>query len=542
VKPSQENAHGFLCLVLHAHLPFVRHPEHASFLEEDWLFEAVTECYLPLLQVLEQLVDEGVPVRITLSISPTLASMLQDPCLQERYLRRIERICELAEQEVVRTRWTPGVHDLARRYRDLFQSARSAFDVRYRRDLLSAFRRLERAGALEIITSGATHGFLPLMLGMRSSWRGQIHPAVREHERVFGRPPAGIWLPECGYEEGIEEVLQEAGLRYFFVDAHGILFAEPRPRDGVFSPVRTPFGLAAFGRDLASSRAVWSAVCGYPGDPAYRDFYRDVAWELEYEYLRPYLHGDGRRSNLGIKYYRVTGPGEAKEPYDYDQACRKAREHAEDFLLRRREQIADLRSLMVRPPVVVAPFDAELFGHWWFEGPLWLAELIRAIARGPGDVALATPGEILDRFPLLQSCRPSTSSWGQGGYAETWLNPTNDWIYPHLHAAAERMAEMAGRWPDVATTPALRRRALRQACRELLLAQSSDWAFMMKAGTMVDYAGRRTQEHLLSFHRLYEEILRGDVDEAWLASLEARHNLFPELDYTVYAEPSHSIR
>ena len=220
---------GSLCLVLHAHLPFVRHPEYEDFLEEDWLYEAISETYIPLIDLCERLLRDAVPFRLTLSITPTLAAMLEDPLLRERYLRHVERLCRLSLLECERTRWLPAFHPLALRHLAFFTHCREVFADRWNGDLLRAFRVLQESGSVELITSGATHGFLPLMLGNRNLWRGQIRTAVREHERHFGRPPRGIWLPECGFEPGCDEILRENGLSYFFTEAHGLLLSQPRP-------------------------------------------------------------------------------------------------------------------------------------------------------------------------------------------------------------------------------------------------------------------------------------------------------------------------
>jgi 1,4-alpha-glucan branching enzyme len=202
-------------------------------------------------------------------------------------------------------------------------------------------------------------------------------------------------------------------------------------------------------------------------------------------------------------------------------------------MFNRERQIEYLASVMDRKPIVVAPYDAELFGHWWFEGPEWLDYLIRKVTYDQNIFKLITPGDYLDIYKRNQVSTPSLSSWGYKGYNEVWLEGSNDWIYPHLHKAAERMVELAKAYPS---TDGLRRRALNQAARELLLAQSSDWAFIMKTGTVVPYAVRRTKEHLWRFTKLYEDIRRDSIDEGWLSEMEYRNNIFPEIDYSVYAK------
>ena len=233
---------GYLALHLHAHLPFVRHPEYEDFLEEDWLYEAISETYLPLLRVFDRAADEGIPFRISLTMSPPLVAMLRDDLLMGRYARRLDMLCELAEKEVHRTRNDPTFHGLAQHYRHEFFELRTLFHDRHHRDLVGAFRRLEEAGRLELLTCGATHGFLPLMQRYPEAVRAQVAVAAAHHRRHFGKDPAGIWLPECGYFPGVEKVLAEENIRYFFVDTHGVIDATPRPRHGVYAPLYTPSG------------------------------------------------------------------------------------------------------------------------------------------------------------------------------------------------------------------------------------------------------------------------------------------------------------
>lgn len=525
---------GYLCLVLHAHLPFVRHPEYDDFLEEDWLYEAITETYIPLLEMMDGLERDGADWRLTMSVTPTLAAMLSDPLLQYRYVRNIDNLITLSAKEIERTRWQPEFHALAHMYHQRFQRAKDVFVKQYGNNLLHGFRRFFETGKLEIITCGATHGFLPLMDVNKNAVRAQVEIGCREFARHFGKRPQGIWLPECGYAPGVDEILRDCGIRYFFVDTHGVLYADPRPRYGVYAPIICPkSGVAAVARDHESSKQVWSAIEGYPGDYVYREFYRDIGFDLDYEYVKPHLHQMGIRSNTGIKYYKITGPGNHKEAYNVEAALAKAADHAGNFMYNREKQVEWLAGAMDRPPLILAPYDAELFGHWWFEGPDWINFLLRKIHWDQQNIKTITIPEYLDRHQRCQVTQPSFSSWGHKGYCEVWLEGTNDWIYRHLHEDADRMVELARNHADHGQP--LRKRALNQAARELLLAQSSDWAFIMKTGTMVEYARERTRVHVLNFNHLYDQIKRQEIDESWLNEIERRHNLFPDVDYRVYA-------
>jgi len=525
---------GYLALVLHAHLPYVRHPEHEHFLEEHWFFEAMTETYIPLLRVFEGLLRDGIDFRLTLSLSPPLVAMMRDPLLLSRYARRLDALVELGHREVERTRGDETFHRLALMYRDRLVHVRDTFR-RWEGDVPRALRAVEDAGMLEILTCTATHMFLPLADRNWAVCHAQIELAAREHARHFGRRPRGMWLGECGYVRGVDELLRESGVRYFFVDAHGLLFADRRPLYGVYAPVCCPTGVAAFGRDVESSKQVWSAEEGYPGDGVYRDFYRDIAWDLPLDAIRPWIHPDGIRHATGFKYHRITDrrlPLDRKEPYDPHAARERAAVHAGNFLFNRGRQVEFLAERMDRPPIVVAPYDAELFGHWWFEGPQFLDFLFRKLQYDQDTVTPITPSEYLARHPTNQVATPCTSSWGYRGYAEVWLNGANDWVWRHLHVMGERMVELARRHPEA---QGLRRRALTQAARELLLAQASDWPFIMKTGTTTPYAVRRITDHVTCFNALHDALAAGTLNEPWLKELEERDNLFPDLDYRVYS-------
>ena len=521
---------GYLSLVLHAHLPFVRHPEHEKFLEESWLFEAVTETYLPLLQIMDGWRRDQLAARITLSLSPTLCAMLLDPLLRARYARHLDGLIELAGKEIHRTHWDRAFRDQAWHYHDRFSRARQTWK-QYDGNLVHAFKQFQDEGRLEIITTAATHALLPLMAGHPASLRGQIFTARDHYRSCFGRDPRGIWLPECAYAGGVEEFLQVAGIRWFILDTHGVLHARPRPRNGTFAPIFTPNGVAAFGRDFDSSRQVWSKHEGYPGDPRYRDFYRDIGFDLDFDYVKPYLPSPDNRGFTGLKYYRITGAAGPKQIYQRDHALQAASTHAAHFLDERLAQVKQIAPLLDRPPIIVAPYDAELFGHWWYEGPEFLDFLARKLCNEQKILSLITPGEYLHRHETNQVATPGASSWGEEGYWRVWLNETNEWIYPHLQIAQEWMSGLAAKFP---TATGLTARALRQAARELLLAQASDWPFILRAGTSPDYARRRVKDHLLRFLALHEQLTVTQVDEKWLAEIESRDNLFPEVDWTYW--------
>ena len=517
---------GYIALLLHAHLPFVRHPEHERFLEESWLYEAITETYLPLIQILEGWRRDALQVRLTLTLTPTLCSMLLDPLLQDRFGRRLDGLIELAEKEMFRTHWDPALCPLAAEYRERFLRLRKTW-LGCDRNLVAAFRHFQEAGLIEIITCAATHAVLPLLAAHLPALRGQILTARDHYAACFGSEPRGIWLPECAYAPELEPVLVEANLRWFVLDTHGILRATPRPRCGVYAPVFTSNGLAAFGRDSQSAAQIWSRHQGYPGDPRYRDFYRDIGFDLDFDYLQPYLPSPDHRGFTGIKYHRITSHSDEKAVYDPAAARAAVAEHASHFVAVQAARLDHLAKLMAPPPLLVAPYDAELFGHWWHEGIEFLDAVVRRGRASGSAMTLITPSDYLRKHPTHQVASPSPSSWGEEGYWAIWLNEENQWILPHLRAAGERMTDLVRRFAWPAPVEA---RALRQAARELLLAQASDWPFILHTGAGPDYARQRVTEHLTRFTTIRDQLLAGTVNEEWLASIETQSNLFPEID------------
>ena len=395
---------GYWCPVLHAHLPYVRHPEYPEFLEEDWFFEALTETYVPLVRVLDGLLQDGVEYRLTMTLSPPLLSMMQDDLLVGRYHRYLDRLVELSHREIERTqRADARFTDVARFYAHEFSDIRRIFRDVYGSDIVRAFRKHRDAGKLEIITCGATHGFLPLMETVPQAVRAQVQVAVQHYRRVLGRDPSGIWLPECGYYPGVESYLREGG--------HPLQLPRVARPDSTRtrSPERAP--TLPWPRPAAScsSPATWSRRdrCGAPSraTPATTttaSSTRTWGGSCPRDYLADFLP-DGARKNLGLKYYRITGKVDLgdKQPYVRAWALEKAASHAGNFLENRQKQVEHLAGTIGRRPVVVSPYDAELFGHWWFEGPDFLNFLFRKMHHDQDVVKPVTPLEYLEREPEL---------------------------------------------------------------------------------------------------------------------------------------------
>ena len=508
---------GNLAIVLHAHLPYVRSEEPGS-LEEDWFFQALVECYLPLLGIFEEAHrSNNQNPKITVGLSPTLLSLLEDEVLKNRFEKWVEIRIEVLKS--LKTEQKQAASHLTNHLKVQLESWKNCNG-----DLIERFDKLQKAEVIDILTCAATHGYLPLLRENPEAVRAQLKTAVREHSRLFTNAPLGIWLPECAYYEGLDEILAESELRYAVLDGHGLLNANPRPRYGLYAPICTKRGVAFFGRDSESTLPVWSARDGYPGNPNYREFHRDLGWDLSIESLKK-IGIKGKRP-LGIKLFKISSKNtslENKQNYDPKAAQECVKKDAKNYLKDRKKQLLKLQESMQIEPLLIAPFDAELFGHWWFEGPEFLSQLF--INSKEEGVNFITLKEALKLKSRIQLCNPSPSSWGQGGFHNYWLNESNAWIVHQLSKAGSEMVNICSndKYKDSNI------KIVKQAGRELLLSQSSDWSFILKAGTTTELARKRINLHIKRFWILIdaikeeEEIIKTDV----LDKIEKEDCIFP---------------
>jgi len=558
------NPSGYLSLTLHAHLPYV--VNHGTWPHGiEWLHEAAAETYLPLLCVLRNLERDGIALHCNLNLSPVLLEQLAHPVFQAEFPHYLERKITAAGEDEAYFNTTGEQHfaETARFWHSFFSEALSDFEA-LGRDIIRGFREFDDKGMIELITCGATHGYMPL-LGTDESLRAQVRLAVDTHERHLGKRPRGIWIPECGYRPagkwaypvpatealpeaferiGVEQALSESGLEFFLVDTHLIeesaRVASPydrgKPRaqsvpvpQAAYRKLYQPYYVggayaekdskkrlvSVFPRDPRTGLQVWSGESGYPGDPAYLDFHK-------------------KRWPGGHRYWRVTGSHiemDKKEPYYPQQAAERVHSHASHFVQLIWEAL-ECSFGDAFPPVLSAPFDAELFGHWWFEGPQWIEAVARILHNYPAGIAMITGSEYLDRYPRGGSITMHEGSWGAEGTNHVWMNPETAWTYTQLYPAELYLREVctAGKWRE----SELGTRIVQQMCRELLLLESSDWQFLITTGAARDYAEMRFHDHHEEFNALksmWESIDSLSEEQLQrLAAIEERDSLFLEID------------
>lgn len=523
------NKTGYQIIHLHAHLPYVRHKNYEpKFLEENWLNEAILETYIPLILMFRKLKNENVSFKLSMTFTPSLLSMLGDEYLQKNFLEYINKLIELANKENKRTSFDPHLNYLSNFYLNKFEEYKKVF-LDLNQNIIEGFKEFVLSGNLEVITCTATHCFLPLFESEPSTVHAQIKIGKKLHTEVWGIDPRGIWLAECGYYSGVEKFLADQGIRYFFVDTHAIANSIPKPKYNVFAPVEVGSGVFAFARDIQSSSQVWSSIHGYPGDFRYREYYRDIGFDLEYDYIKNYIHPSGIRINTGIKYQRITGKSNYKEYYQPDWAIEACGNHAEDFFRSRILQAEKLKSENGQNPIIVSPYDAELFGHWWYEGPTFLEFLFKKIHFDQSKIETVHPMQAIGLLGKIQSVKMGFASWGEDGYADVWLNRGNSWIYRHIFECTIMMEALVHQYRN--TKEETKRRILNQMARELLLLQSSDWPFIMKMGTMVNYAEKRIKIHTNLFYKLHEELNSSSPNMDYVKNIEEEHPIFPNIKF-----------
>ncbi len=553
---------GRFLLCLHSHMPYVLSHGKSPH-GTDWIHESAAECYLPLLHALDRLHAEGIKPRWTINITPILAEQLEDPSFKQGFVdycqEKIDAAIEDQKKHALNgDAWMQG---LALMWQRMFSRAMEQFKHQWGRSIVDAFRFFQDQGLIEIITAGATHGYQPL-LATDESCRAQVTLGIQTYEKYFGRKPRGIWLPECAYRprydwkspvepgsvpwprKGTDEIVKEAGLEYFFVDSHMIrggqplgtyaanfpqlaemfarsskYFTPPAEARSEYEHYMLPSGVTVFARDPETTVKVWSGDVGYPGDPAYLEFHKQL-----YPSRLRYWRISEDKSDLG-----------RKQPYDPYAAFEKLHEHAEDLVRTLKGALAHYRGTTDRVGTLVAMYDTELFGHWWWEGPEFLYEVAKAIHRD-GSISMVSGSDVIDTDPARHLITLPEGSWGEGGYHYIWLNDANAWTWERLYPAERRLRAIIEEKGD---GPA--KEIIKQAARELLLAESSDWQFLISTQSAKDYSEVRFVDHIDRFNRLCEladSVHSGGIltaaEEEFIAECREKDNVFAELDLNIW--------
>ncbi|MDR0525914.1 MAG: DUF1957 domain-containing protein [Spirochaetaceae bacterium] len=520
MKPS------VIALTLNAHTPFIRSPDGSRNREERRFFESLSETYLPLLAALDRLERDRVPFRLGLALSPTLCQMLKDESLIGQYTGYTETQLAFGAQELKRTAGT-ALHSLAEGFYNEIAERRLFFEKRCEKNILKIFEYYQRKGKIELLTTAATYGFLPFYVSSPEAIQAQFEVALASYRSHFGRHPQGFWLPELGWTPELERCLRAYNFGYTVVNTHALILGDPPAVKGSFYPVRTPQGIFVFARDHYGYQDIADKERGFSYHSVYRDNDADAGYELSADMIKPFLDAGGKRTQTGYKYKSMD-----RQPYEPQAASEQVIKQAQAFLDARIERLSEASQYMAETPISLCAYNADAFGRLWYEGTQFLETLFREGAKRP-EIQFMTPAEYLYKQDIsqVQTSIPCFSSGGRNGYAQTWLDASNDWIYRHTVRSIERMTEIAERFPD---ETGLKERALNQAAREILLGQASDWTKMLYNQDREEYAKTQIEETLRNFTTIYEALGSNYISTEWLTNLERRHNIFPAINYRVF--------
>lgn len=554
---------GRFMLVLHSHMPYVLSHGKSPH-GTDWIFESAAECYLPILDALDRLKNAGIHPRWTINLTPILAEQLDDPSFksgfEEYCLEKIEAAQN--DRKLFEDQGELWMMGLAAMWERTFRHALTTFRYQWQRSICGGFRSFEEAGLIELITCGATHGYFPL-LATDESVQGQVKLAVDSHERRFGKKPKGIWMPECAYRpsyhwkspvldgegmdrKGVDEFLKENGIEFTFVDSHLLrggeplgtywekfpqlaemfsrsksLFQPPEEERSEYEHYLIDSDVTVFARDPKTTTKVWSGDVGYPGNPAYLEFHKQL-----YPGRLKYWRISDDKANLG-----------AKQPYDPWAAHELISAHAEDFVSLVKSTLAEYKGSHGREGAVVAMYDTELFGHWWWEGPEFLYEMaVRMDA--DAEVNSVSGSDVVEIEPARHAIHLPEGSWGEGGYHSVWLNEDNVWTWEKLHPCQVEFVELCR---SIKSEEG--RSILEQAARELLLAEASDWQFLISTFSARDYAEARIQDHLDRYIKLAKMAQKVDSgleleasEKMFLTECQEKDSPFPYLNLDFWSK------
>ncbi len=519
---------GYFGLVLHAHLPWCK-KSGTWPAGEEWYTEAALETYIPMLNVLRELKEQGIKTALTINITPILAEMMTDDYMKQRFTEYMENLINRAKSDIQRFENHPQRKDIAEFHLKNFEHVLDTYYHNYHRDLLGSFKWLQDEGMIELITCGATHGFLPLFES-DSGIFSQIQLAVDTHKKYFGKPPKGIWLPECAYRpqeyrdgrlrESIDYWVNNSGIEYFFVDSHGILDAEmieSKNDIGLYTNFgyNLETGVSVFGRNKNTSRQVWDAQIGYPGDASYREFHK-------------------KDHESGLHYWRITDKTlgkEEKELYNIKNAREKVEFQANHFVSLMSEELQGFYEKFNQEGIIVSPYDFELYGHWWMEGIDWLKRVFELIDAHE-KIEMITISDYVSKYKAhFSTIRMKESSWGEGGHFQVWKNKEHGWIWPYINGAIkefETVLETNHNLDDWGT------RICNQTARELMLMEGSDWPFLLYTKQAKEYSNQRFHRHHQGFNKLIWAAKNPDekfrISLAELEEMELRDSCFQEIN------------
>ncbi|NLK47055.1 MAG: DUF1957 domain-containing protein [Treponema sp.] len=517
-----------LVIAISAHQPYIWHKEDDFLPQNGMLYSAISETYLPLLNMFSNLEADGIPFKLMMCFSPSLCALLSDSAVQGAYIEWLDKVIELGEAEIIR--YAPDDMRRALAEEQLRQAKRDKYDFSetYQQDLLSKFSYYAKKGNIELMATAATNCYLPMYVDLPQAVQAQIEVGLMSHRHYFDTAPEGFWLPYMAYTPGLESIIRPYGFFYTILDAHGFLFGSPVPMKGIFSPARCFNSLAVFARDNA-------VAAGFEDNPElyylkgeYRNQNRDIGFENPLEQLEGFLNKENARLSTGYKYWS----NETDVIYNTAKALASASADADTFLDMKARKLAQVSEQLDNTDVSsVCCFEASFFGQKWYEGIAWLESVFRKAAERD-DIELTQCSELLENKFSLQKITPFNSAASGTGYAEDLIDHSNDWMIRYVRKAVERMIDLTARFPS---DSGLKERSLNLAAKEVLLAQSGDWPEMVKKQDFDLYASNRFRENVGAFTTVYDSLGSNSISTEWLTNMEREHKIFPWINYRAFS-------
>ncbi len=523
-----------LTFLINLHHPYIRHigQDAERFSQENsLLFENISNVYIPLLNMLGRLEQEGIPFKIALVFSPALCSLLTDDEIKMQYIEWLDSLIELCRKEVERTSYDAGLKENAESNLANLEARRHDFTEVYAQDLIKHFAVFAKKDMVEILATAGTYLFMPHYVDMPEVLNAQVETGLYAVKQFFGIAPEGFFLPEMAYVPGIEKILKSYGLNYTLLPSQSFLFSKTAPEAGVFKPARCKNFLTLFAAEKIS--------IDYAANPCYKNVIKDIAWELDHKDLAPFvLEGNPRRATTCCYWNNLTKDeglnGESLDSeciYDAAKALVQVKADAEDFFVKTKDLLDQAADLASDDVCISYVLDSSDIAGNWAEGILWLEKVISTA--GLSDVRIASYSDLLFEKTALQKIEPYPAAFSEASYGEEYLSSRNAWMIRYLRKACERLVDLTGRFPE---DTGLKERLLNLGCRELMLAQSCELSKMIEDNNFAEYASGCFKNSIIAFTKVFDALGSNTVSTEWLCNLEKKHALFPWMNYRIFSK------
>lgn len=522
-----------LALIIEANQGYIRNTDkNKNFsAQNNILFSAMTQTYIPLLNMMNRLRDEKISFKIGLVLCPAICESFSDEEIINQYIEHLDNLITLGKKEIARCKKNEYI-DQAQSCLDHIEKTKTDFTEKYSSDLLSAFKSLAKDDYIELIPTAATYAYLPHYADFIEALNAQVETGLFSHKHFFGSAGEGFWIPHAAWDRNLEWVIRSYGVNYTILDARSILFAKKAPETGIFTPVRCRNSLVVFGKDPDIDEEIFGEE-GFCKNQCYRWQERDIGFDLPQKEIASFFGKNDARIETGFKYWAIADEDEENlVPYNKDEAAEQTVKDALSFYENKNERLEKACELLDgKDASLVCVINARMLGQKWHEGIQWLENVIRCIDSKKGFELAHCKDLIANQFEL-EKIEPYPCSSNGLGYGEDMLSNANSWMIRYTRKATERMIDLADRFPSESS---LKERLLNMAAKQVLLAQSGNWQEMINEGNMPDFVEGQFKDEILSFTKVFDSLASNTVSTEWLTGCEQKNKIFPWLNYRIFA-------